>query len=90
MAADTPTGLERITRLEARFDGLNEKVGDLQKDIAHIEAWQENTARTLGDIAGLLRDQKTERRLLSKLAHVLGWIISASIAWFAHGHFNGR
>lgn len=62
----------------------------MERDVMHLSANQEDIQRTINDIAGMVRDQNTERRLLSKLAHVLGWIISGAIAWFAHGQFSGR
>ena len=72
------TAAERLATLE-------QQVKELQADITRALADQENADRTLRDIAGLLRDQATERKLLSKFAHVIGWIIAAAIGWFSHG-----
>jgi hypothetical protein len=74
--------LQRLTRIETQFT-------ELQKDVAHLEAWQENAARTMDSIAGLLRDHTAEHKLFSKVIHVTGYIIAttASLAggyWFHH------
>ena len=68
-----------------RLATLEQQIKTLERDFMRVEANQENTDRTLRDIAGLLRDQGTERRLLSKILHVIGWIVAAAIGWFGHG-----
>lgn len=70
---------ERLAALESKFENM-------RGDMTHVEAGLEDANRTLRDIAGHIRDQATERKLLSKLAHVIGWIIAAAIGWFSHTH----
>lgn len=84
--------LERLAILENEMKHLRQAFEDRNRTsderMTRIEASHENIEHTLNEIAGLVRDQGTERRLLGKLAHVLGWVVSAALAWLAHGHFN--
>ena len=82
--------LERLAILENEMKHLRQALEERQRimddRMQRIEATHENIEHTLNHIAGLIRDQSTERKLLGKLAHVIGWIIALSIGWYSGKH----
>jgi hypothetical protein len=84
--------MERLAILENEVKHLRLQLEERDRltneRMTNIEASYENIERTLRDVAGLIRDQATEKRLLAKTAHVVGWIVAALGGWASHYYFK--
>lgn len=86
---------ERVSALETDVKYLRSLVEErhdlLQERIMRLEASHENIERTLYDIAGLIRDQGTERRVVERIGrwvfHFVGWAIALFLGWYSRRYF---
>ena len=84
--------LERIASLEAEVRNIKELLDDERRsraqDVARLEAHQENIARTIENVAGLLRDQKTEERIREKWTNraltIIKVLVAGGVGWIIH------